>query len=257
MRIFGPAFAMFVSLASAPALADDYNDWAGGYIGGHADIVWSETDATTDLDGSWLNGGLDSTDRAALLPLLNGGISDTLVSGGVTLGYNWQFGALVTGLEIDISALGDTDQHSVLLPSGANQPYRVETHSDVPWLSTLLGRVGAGYDKTLFYATGGLAVGRHDYSQSIIQLESPVYSFTETGSFSEIATGWALGAGVEQQVSEHWNLRLDYLHVELGSNEASSAGVCINGEPGCLPYTGSHEASVTMNMLKFGASYQF
>src|SRR5262249_18832947 len=74
------------------------------------------------------------------------------VKGGVvggTLGYNWQGGPWVFGVEGDLDWTGiDGTQTNVLCPLGCRTANS--------WLGTVRGRVGLGLDRIMPYLTGGL-----------------------------------------------------------------------------------------------------
>src|SRR5690606_9214241 len=75
------------------------------------------------------------------------------VIGGAQLGYNFQAGNFVFGIEADISGTGI--KGTVTDPDAG---YRVTSRLD--WLATVRGRVGMAFDRVFLYGTGGLAVGR-------------------------------------------------------------------------------------------------
>ncbi|MDH4983853.1 outer membrane beta-barrel protein [Hyphomicrobium sp. D-2] len=109
------------------------------------------------------------------------------------------------------------------------------------------------------YVTGGLAVGRHEFSQNISQLVLPAGfgSFDQQAAFQKTSWGWALGGGFEQALSERWSLKLQYLHVDLGSHRVRSFGEC-SGWPGvCAVYSGSHKVNVKLDTVSASINYRF
>src|SRR4051794_4160855 len=76
------------SRAAAPAYVPF--SWTGFYIGGNVGYGWADASATVTALGVTATG----TDN------LNG------IVGGGQLGYNWQSGSLVWGIEADIQATG-------------------------------------------------------------------------------------------------------------------------------------------------------
>src|SRR3954453_18962233 len=67
---------------------------------------------------------------------------------GGTLGYNWQFGTIVAGIEAD-GAWADIS-NSVTVAG-------ITSSDKVQALSTIRGRIGVAFDQVLLYGTGGLA----------------------------------------------------------------------------------------------------
>jgi opacity protein-like surface antigen len=76
------------------------------------------------------------------------------------------------------------------------------------WLFTFLGRVGVGMGTWYPYLTGGLAVTHEKYSANFL---NTFYPTNNTFTFDGTTAGWALGAGAEFRVSDHWLLRGEYL----------------------------------------------
>ena len=174
----------------APAMAV-YN-WTGGYVG---------------INGG---GGLGST-----------GSVDT--SGGVfggTLGYNWQQGQAVFGLETDIQWSGI---------DGTTVVGVVPVTAGSDWFGTVRGRLGFAADRALFYVTGGLAYGN-------VNLSAPTFA-----SVSTTNTGWTLGGGVEFALQGPWTAKVEYLHVNLGS--VSSATIA--------------STDVDVDVVRAGLNYRF
>jgi outer membrane immunogenic protein len=96
----------------------------------------------------------------------------------------------------------------------------------LPWFGTFRGRAGIAFDRILLYATGGLAVGRlnADYTDAIAAgFVTPAAAATGSGGVTR--AGWVIGAGVEGAVTNNWTVKVEYLHVDLGSTGASVTGV--------------------------------
>ena len=138
---------------------------------------------------------------------LGGGFGDVsgVVFGG-QLGYNWQFGQWVFGVETDIQYSAQ-DSNSVISGFGATLADKQELN----WFGTLRGRVGwAGWwDRWLPYFTGGLAYGGRSASGAATGAFTGVYSADDT------AIGWAIGFGVDYAITAAWTARLEYLHISL------------------------------------------
>jgi outer membrane immunogenic protein len=143
---------------------------------------------------------------------LGGGFSDVsgVVFGG-QIGYNWQFGQWVFGLETDIQFSGQ-DSDSVFTAGGATFVDRQE----LEWFGTFRGRLGyALWDRWLPYVTGGLAYGGRKASGAVTGTLAGPYSADDT------AVGWALGVGVDYAITPAWTARVEYLHVSLDSFTAT------------------------------------
>lgn len=157
----------------APAYVQPVYNWTGPYIGISGGYGWGNSDF------SGVGGSVDPS----------GGLF------GATLGYNWQMGTLVTGIEGDISWSGLSDSSGGL---------RTENN----WLGTVRGRLGYNAGRWMPYVTGGLAVGDIDAN------------IAGVGSSNSTELGWTVGAGVEAQLAGPWTAKVEYLYVDLGSGDS-------------------------------------
>jgi outer membrane immunogenic protein len=188
------------------------DNWTGFYIGGHAGYGWG----AKNMDGL-------ETGPAPIIELLpySNEISPKGALGGATLGYNWQKGFWVTGIEADISLAnirGSGVQASLFSPLGALTGQQAEASQTMNWFGTVRGRLGftpsAG---TLVYATGGLAVGDMNYSSEWYVSNTIQYPSAE----NKTKFGWVLGVGAEWLVVGNWSLKTEYLHYDLGKHTVS------------------------------------
>ncbi|MGE0651924.1 MAG: outer membrane protein [Alphaproteobacteria bacterium] len=249
------AAILFGSLAWCFPAAAQGVDWRGAYIGGFGGAAWMDHTLATDLSGEWGNplNPLNQEDRDALLPLLNRKQRTTGAIGGAVAGYDWQMRGLRLGVEADFSALDGKDSTTSTVT--AVNPYRVETSTDIDWIATLRGRLGIARNRSLAYVTGGLAFGEPKFNQTIVQLNFP---YVQTGASDSTKAGWVLGAGFEYALGDKWSFRLQYLHVDLGSQSLDSAGVCPPPNVAvCAVYTGSHKFDFALDSVTAGITYRF
>jgi outer membrane immunogenic protein len=175
----------------APRYAEPAASWAGWYIGAHAGAAWQQTNASTTYEGFTTN---------------NNTFSNSGFIGGGQIGYNWQHGNFVFGLEGDISGLSNKN-------SGVANGYQFT--SRVHWLSTVRGRFGLAVGDTMAYATAGVAFGGVRSSLDFAFSKSDSYSGT---SSNKTRTGWTVGGGVEHMLSRNWTVGLEALFVDLGKS---------------------------------------
>jgi outer membrane immunogenic protein len=157
----------------APVAVAPINSWTGFYIGGMGGYA-SEKD-----DG------------------IKGGFA------GGTVGYNWQQGAVVFGLEAD-AAWADINQSAagVVFVPGIGFVAASATTKVQDW-GTVRGRIGYAFDQVLIYGTGGYAWA--DAKLSVTALGA-------TASESHVLNGWTAGAGVEVLVAPKWSVKAEYLY---------------------------------------------
>ena len=231
--------------------------WTGFYIGGNIGYSWgqSKTDATftNAATGAVLGTASDKFD-------LNG------VIGGVQLGYNWQTGLWVWGIETDFQGSGEKGSTNFLCGTtgttcspgntaipGGTAPVSASFNQKIEWFGTLRGRVG--YTVTpdiLFYATGGLAYGS-------IKTDGVLTGYNAGGiavgtGFSNGTTkaGWTVGAGIEGRVSGNWTVKGEYLYMDLGTASGNAVTV------GTLPLINlGYNSKITDHILRVGFNYKF
>jgi opacity protein-like surface antigen len=131
---------------------------------------------------------------------------------GAHLGANYQFAhGLVLGIEIDgaFARLEDTR----IAPDPQFPQSLNGVTAKVNSLTTLRGRVGYAWDRTLFYATAGGAWTK--FEATTASSNTPfVGPGTPRVLSDEVATrGWVIGAGIERALWSNWTGRLEYLHV--------------------------------------------
>jgi outer membrane immunogenic protein len=216
--------------------------WTGCYIGGNAGYAWGTADTTETLGGAWL-----PTYGPAIVSAVqaNGSPSISMngFTGGGQIGCNWQTGPLVLGIEADGEYTGLSGSATTIDTNLATtNSAAVSSHS----LFTVRPRVGFAAGQTLFYATGGLAVGKISFSDTQIFPGGP-----SSGSASTTKSGWAVGGGIEYAIDSHWIAGLEYLYVNLGSVNLNTVFAPNSA------FTESFSTSVKENLVRARLSYKF
>jgi outer membrane immunogenic protein len=168
--------------------------WQGWYVGLHAGAAWQ--DASNQFNACCGYGTTLDTDHTSFI-------------GGAQVGYNWQNGTWVYGLEADISGLSGTGSGTA---SVFGFGYAAE--NKINWLSTFRGRMGYAPNNWLFYVTGGLAVG------GVKNTWTSPFGFG-TKSESKTRVGWTVGGGIEYLINPNWTVAFEGLYVDLGSETVS------------------------------------
>jgi outer membrane immunogenic protein len=187
----------------APAEVQVYN-WTGFYIGinGGGGFGRSQWDSTGSFD-----------------------VSGGLVGG--TVGYNYQFGQAVVGVE------GDIDWADINGTTNSACPFGCKTTDN--WLSTVRGRLGYAADRFMPFITGGAAFGD-------IRASTPGFA-----GASNTEAGWTVGAGLEFAIAGNWTAKAEYLYVDLGKfNCGISCGALA-----------TDNVSFTTNIVRAGVNYRF
>lgn len=224
-------------LAPAPVFT-----WAGLYAGVNAGAAF----------GSGNNGGVTPygfTSPASGTAYVSSDNSDTRFAGGGQVGYNWQSGAFVYGLEADFDYLG-TSNHSAVVPA-AYPAFVAITGKNDNFLGTVRGRLGYAADHALFYVTGGLAYGANEGGSLTYYPTSTGLPYTRSGDNSNV--GFALGGGVEYALTQNWTARIEYLYVDRGDKNTTYSAT--TGAPvGSYFVAKTHDQD---NILRVGLNYKF
>jgi outer membrane immunogenic protein len=175
--------------------------------------TWTGFYAGVNVGGAWANGGNGTGDVGGVL-------------GGGQLGYNWQAGQFVFGVEGDFQ--GTTQKKSGTI--GA-----VSFEEKLPWLATLRGRVGYAPGPFMFYVTGGAAWVNYE-----VNLSSGAASISDNTTQS----AWTIGGGVEWMFLPHWSTKVEYLYVDTGDQDVTLFGVTASGR-------------VKDNIVRAGLNYHF
>ena len=157
---------------------------------------------------------------------------------GGTIGYNYQAPGswIVFGIEGDA---GWTNYgNSITATSGA---LTVTASAEAQAVATLRGRIGAAFDRSLVYVTGGGAWLRNEVSVS-----ATAGGFTVGASDSQNHFGYAVGAGIEHAFAPNWSAKLEYIYLGLGSETyfSSIGGGIASGE-------------LNAHTIKAGINYRF
>jgi len=190
--------------------------WTGFYIGANVGYSWGRATQTATVAGVAIP-GFDRFD-------VNG------VIGGGQLGYNWQTGNWVWGLETDIQGSGEKNTTTAV---GVTETTRLT------WFGTTRLRAGFAADRWFLYGTAGAA-----YGEMTVDFTVPPVTFTS----SNTKVGWTAGVGLEHAIWDRWSWKVEYLHLDLGTfNNAFT----VVGVPVVV------NSRFRDEVLRLGANYRF
>lgn len=249
--------------AKAPVVAAPIYSWTGFYVGGNVGGGWQDANSTyTGVQNLFATGLFDDAIRDGALPSRTTQRGSGVVA-GAQLGYNWQSGMVVYGVEADAmwtdlrgSSTVNTNVAALFYPGLGTI---TETKTD--WLATLRGRAGVlAAPQTLLYVTGGLAVGGVRGFTTITPLAPSTCAgngFCSAGSYSDTRWGWTAGGGLERAFGSQWSVKFEYLYYDLGTasytaNEISAAFPAFAGNPNVRIDT-----KVTGHIGRVGLNYKF
>jgi len=188
-----------VKAPPAPVYAPAPFTWTGFYIGGNVGGGWAQGNVTDTLTG----GSFDT------------GTVGSFIGGG-QLGFNYQVGNVVWGVEGFFDGVASNNNSGNILTGATGDQFQAATNAR--WIATAAGRVGItgpGFDHWLFYAKGG--GGWVGYNASVSDLTTGV-----SASTSNSLGGWMAGGGVEWAFAQNWTARIDYQFIGLNSFSVGS-----------------------------------
>jgi outer membrane immunogenic protein len=161
------------------------------------------------------------------------GVSNDLngVIGGGQIGYNWQMGSLVLGVEGDLQGSSESRSDGVTV---GGVPYTLD--QSIPWFGTLRGRIGYAFGPAMLYFTGGGA-----WENYKLTVSSP-----GLGSASDNATksAWTIGGGAEWMFAPKWSAKVEYLYMDTGDTSVTLGGATFTGH-------------AQNNIVRVGLNYHF
>lgn len=242
-----PALAADMAVKAPIVAAPIAYSWTGFYIGANVGYAWGRT-----------NDDVNFLPTAAAFGALPFSVSSNMngVLGGVQAGYNVQFDRAVLGFEADIDA-ADIKGSQFLTPLspfvGAPVPGWFHSGNQrMDWFGTFRARLGyTPVDRWLFYVTGGLAYG--EVKSTSFTSFTPLPPFQYAASTSSWRAGWTVGAGGEWAFADNWNVRLEYLHYDLGtSQDATAQPLAPNGL-----FAVTNHWTTRGDLVRVGVNYKF
>ncbi|MBJ6124744.1 outer membrane protein [Microvirga splendida] len=156
-------------IAAAPIFT-----WTGFYVGVNAGYGWSNNDFdVVDL--------ADENDDGGFV-------------GGAQVGYNYQIGSFVVGLEGDIQYADFGSEFSFDSDADGDIDGDDDVFDSGDWFGTVRARAGVAFDRALIYATGGFA-------------------------FADDSTGWTVGGGMEYAFTNNLSAKIEGLYVNLDNDD--------------------------------------
>ena len=178
--------------APPPAYVAAVYDWSGFYIG--ANGGWGGT------HNSW---GLQAPGG----PFPEGGTNANGGTVGGQIGYRWQWGPVVAGVEAqgNWASLTGRNTSQALLNTG------FDNHSNLDAFGLFTGQVGYAWNNVLLYAKGGAAITDTKYKDLVTGTS------TVAATSGDTRWGGVVGAGLEYGFAPNWSAALEYDHLFMGN----------------------------------------
>ncbi|MDA9506833.1 hypothetical protein XI09_19810 [Bradyrhizobium sp. CCBAU 11386] len=217
--------------------------WSGLYGGVNAGYSFGRDTFDQSLAG--IPPGREQQASGRVLP--TGGVF------GGQLGYNWQAGRWVLGLEGDAQWTGQRDPGCGGFECIQNYNAEVgaaRVHHELEWFATARARLGLANAGYLLYVTGGGAwAGVRE--TATLQFDDSVASSTVRNTVA----GWAFGGGIEGRLWQNWTVKVEYLHLDFRPTTTTTR-IATTG--GLLPFdeTNTVRSHVTDNIVRVGLNYR-
>jgi outer membrane immunogenic protein len=179
---------------AAPMIAPVY-DWTGFYVG--ANGGYGSTRKCWDFTPGGVFAGTEGCR-----------VSDGGVAGG-QVGYRWQSGTIVFGLEAQ-GDWADLKGSNVSLLTGNTDRSRLDA------FGLFTGQIGLAYDNALLYVKGGAAVTSTKYD-----IFAPAGGAALASASSTTRWGGTAGVGVEYGFTPNWSVAIEYDHVFVDSQQVT------------------------------------
>lgn len=178
-----------VSALTTPAEAQSARTWEGFYLGAHVGYGDMDADGTFNPGSTVDLGDLDMSG----------------VLGGAQLGYNYDTGSVVVGIEADLSFIYESDD--AFAPTSTDN-----ASGDLDLLASVRGRVGVPVDQArdvLVYGTLGVAYRKAEV-EVFDGIRGEIDTLSQRIDFDDF--GPVFGGGVEWAASDRVSLRLEGLY---------------------------------------------
>jgi outer membrane immunogenic protein len=233
--------------------------WTGFYVGGNAGYAWSDA-STFPLTGTQgipppAGVGILSAQNLGIYPFTSS-VGQNGAIGGFQAGYNWQFNWLVTGIEADFDFASQRGSSNF---AGSTTVFSdaASISRSLDDLGTLRARIGFAADRTLFYATGGLAYGLSKLGYSAAISNPPNNAGLGSNATSTWQAGWTVGGGIEYALWDHWSVKAEYLYYDLGTQSTTIVGVPAPGGTLFNNWTATTTVRNNGNIVRAGLNYKF
>ena len=244
--VFTPASAADVqahNFTKAPSASDPAYNWGGWYVGVNAGGNWGRSDVSSRVGGATAN-------QQAIAAANSGQMKSNGFTGGGQIGYNHQVDRWLFGVEADANYFGIRHSRTVAAPFPIGISSFTTTNAvSTDWLFTLRPRIGYAVDRTLFYATGGLALTELKYNASFADGASQA----EAAGFTKTKAGWVAGLGMEHAFGNNWSAKVEYLFSDFGKQ--SVTGPYLGQSP--APGLATQDIDLKAHSLRGGLNYHF
>jgi outer membrane immunogenic protein len=249
-----------------PMAAPVMYNWTGFYIGGHIGGAWANLDGHDRFNGDRCF-ALDDT--VGCFDDNGFGRNNGRFIGGGQIGFNYQVGQWVWGVEGQISAISshhNDDGCGFFVDDGGRRDHLFDCGNRGDWIATIAARLGVTFGQTgnwLLYVKGGGAFADSRFGLRLRDDCAAVFgaTFCNSSNFAfnnnddNTRTGWMVGVGLEYGAWGNWSWKLEYNHMEFGNRNLHFDNVmaCVD----CPLIRRDLDFDLRVDVVKFGLNYRF
>jgi outer membrane immunogenic protein len=257
------------------------HSWTGLYAGVHLGAGWAPISWDRPLG---FLGPTDECPQAPIVSCITAGSHNAIgLLGGGQIGFNYQTGSFLFGIEAQYSLASLNGSHNSSLhfstdtgddsffTFGADGQYSSKI-TDIGTIAARVGLVSGPSDRTLFFVKGGAAYAKGVYKAELIgggigcdlgDVECNGVFISASTSGKHTRWGWMAGAGLEHDLGGNWSAKIEYNYLGFGTKTHKLKGnACAVGEifgnPDCpLAVTQQFKIDQDVHLIKFGLNYRF
>jgi len=235
LGLLSPALGADLPYAKAPTMAAPVYDWTGVYVG----VFGGGGYGNHNINNANGQAG-PSTDFTANYSSTGG------VAGG-EVGYNWQSGNYLAGVEGSLFWSGIRGNDSSQFAAGAFPGVTAIDADNLRWGGALLARGGIVVDRLLLFFTGGYAFGDIQHTNTAVP---QVAGFPVTDQFTVHANGLTGGGGIAYAITDNILTKIEYRFTNFNGYNRPGSPLTPNGQ---ISYT----TETTYNTVTIGLDFKF
>ena len=220
--------------------------WTGFYIGAQVGGGWGLNEWRQNINLGVI---------APILPLIfsEGSHPTSGAFGGGVVGFNFQAGWIVFGVEADFNGSDIKGRSNCGLLAVWN------CNSKIDSFGTITGRIGAVADKALIYVKAGGAWAHSEYDLNLLGLNIAVPGVLtiQPSRIEDTRWGWVVGTGVEYALPGNWSAKIEYNYMDFGSKNYQFNTIVIPALPALANILNNFDITERVHTVKFGVNYRF
>ncbi len=198
---------LVIAFGGSELRAGELHEWSGTYLG---------VFAGTGRAHSTVTGNRWTYDRNRAVNLVEHDYTGNTYGG--LLGYNFQQGNFVAGLELEFAG---TSFDSKRVFNTDNDIDNV----DLNWYGVVGGRIGVAVDKTFVYTKGGLAFG--EFYNIGGDMDVSGFDLEDAHIKTDVILGYAIGGGIEHAISDNLSFRVEFMRMDFDDYIQANADTAV------------------------------